>query len=116
MAGPRCPETFNPPDGLLAEEIAFNDARPSTPKGVRLDIAADRHGAPGDARRRHISAVPPRDGRIVMCYSQRYGLVPVHWVTDLQSGPREGSTVVPSGHGSRGWMVVEMIAPSRLFC
>jgi hypothetical protein len=24
----------------------------------------------------------PRDGRIVMCYSQRYGLVPVHWVTD----------------------------------
>jgi hypothetical protein len=24
----------------------------------------------------------PKDGRIVMCYSQRYGLVPVYWVTE----------------------------------
>jgi hypothetical protein len=24
----------------------------------------------------------PRDGRIVMCYSQHYGLVAVHWVTE----------------------------------
>jgi hypothetical protein len=24
----------------------------------------------------------PRDGRMVMCYSRHYGLVPVHWVTE----------------------------------
>ena len=24
----------------------------------------------------------PGDGRVVMCYSQYYGLVPVHWVTE----------------------------------
>src|ERR1700761_373904 len=46
---------------------------------------------------------PPRDGRLVMCYSQRYGLVPVYWVTEPFPEWRSGETQGFLDRAFEGW-------------
>jgi hypothetical protein len=53
----------------------------------------------------------PRDGRVVMCYSRRYGLVPVYWVTEPFPEWRAGEAQGFLDRAFEGWYDLTKFRP-----
>jgi hypothetical protein len=88
LAAPQCLETFNPSDGYWWRKSSMTHVQALLMEFGQTLLPID---------------TAPRDGRIVLCYSQRYGLVPVHWVTDPFPEWRTGSELGFIDHAFVGW-------------